>query len=161
MGTVFPMWLPVPGLPSVGSDLLHLLLRVCGVLSLCLARRLISNSVSILIPFQYGLLSKMNCGRSVLAVLRCFQRQLHRCSCYLGMSVGQGELRILPLCHLPDSPCWLIIIMKTGILLDTMLPSVLRPPATHWSSRGQVHSFHRYYSCNLFPEGGELGPGKL
>lgn len=32
-----------------------------------------------------------------------FQSYLCRCSCYLHVSVGQGELRILPFCHPPKS----------------------------------------------------------
>ena len=38
---------------------------------------------------------------SVLPAFRSFPGYLHRCECYLAVSVGQGELRVLLLCHLP------------------------------------------------------------
>ena len=38
---------------------------------------------------------------SVLPVFRSFPGYLHWCECYLAVSVGQGELRVLLLCHLP------------------------------------------------------------
>lgn len=121
---------PVPRVPSVGSDLLlwqpsclWLVLPGVWLPTVCLS----------LLPFStwppvydelWESLPYQSSGR--------FQSWLHRWSCYLGMSVGQGELRILPFCHFPDSPCWLIIITKTRILLGTVvLRSVLRSPATH------------------------------
>ena len=81
-------------------------------------------------PLQCDLLSTFTYGKSVLPVLDHFLFYLHGCGCFLVVSMGQGELRILLRHHLPWKSqnynfSWLhflcfMIFKLTFLLLDVL-----------------------------------------
>ena len=63
-------------------------------------------SLSFLTSWMWPKLSKFSCEESTLPVFMSFSGLWHWFGCYLAISVGQGELWVLLLGHLPQKTRW-------------------------------------------------------